>query len=106
MGEPEPSAEAVRRYLENHPQVLENYLMEEVELEQLERWMIRRTQRAKKVQSCRKTSLSRWKVPRHLVPSETNIIPYESLSIHLLFIQTSSLINTTQFPSGARFVAH
>lgn len=44
--------------------------MEEVELEQLERWMIRRTQRARKQtlpvgKNGRKTSLSRWKFCVH-----------------------------------------
>lgn len=59
--------ENVRYYLRAHPEILENYVMEEVDLELLERWMIRRTQRAKKpdkVNSCRKTSLSRWKVKK------------------------------------------
>lgn len=56
------NADSVRRYLLTHPQVLETHLMEDVDLEQLERWLIRKTQRTKKIQACRKTSLSRWKV--------------------------------------------
>lgn len=54
--------EQVLNYLRNHPDFLEHYVMEEVEIEQLERWMIRRIQRSKKQpqqQQARKTSLSR-----------------------------------------------
>lgn len=67
------SGEAVGAYLRSHPEFLEAYLMDHVELEQLERWMIRKTQRAKtKAQEngtngkiIRKTSLSRWKFCVH-----------------------------------------
>ncbi|XP_071446003.1 probable 3',5'-cyclic phosphodiesterase pde-5 isoform X3 [Hetaerina americana] len=71
----EPSAEAVTAFLRSHPEFLEKYLMEEVELDTLERWMIRRTQRAKARgggadstatgKIGRKTSLSRWKFCVH-----------------------------------------
>jgi hypothetical protein len=44
----EPSAEQVRAFLRSHTDFLERFVMEEVELEILERWMIRSTQRAKK----------------------------------------------------------
>ena len=52
-------------YLKANPEFLEHHVMEEVELEQLERWMIRRTQRARKQtmpvgKNGRKTSLSRY----------------------------------------------
>lgn len=59
------SPEMVTNFLREHPDFLERHIMEEVELEQLERWMIRRTQRSKKAQAQpvgkngRKTSLSR-----------------------------------------------
>lgn len=53
-------------YLLDNPDFLERHIMKEVELEQLERWMIRRTQQAKKAaqsssagKNGRKTSLSR-----------------------------------------------
>lgn len=52
----------IRHYLRNRPDILEQLVMDEVEMEQLERWMIRRTQKAKKLNFAnRKTSLSRWK---------------------------------------------
>jgi hypothetical protein len=38
----------VRAFLRSHTDFLERFVMEEVELEILERWMIRRMQRAKK----------------------------------------------------------
>lgn len=52
-------------YLLENPDFLERHVMKEIELEQLERWMIRRTQQAKKAtqstigKNGRKTSLSR-----------------------------------------------
>ncbi|XP_065338353.1 probable 3',5'-cyclic phosphodiesterase pde-5 isoform X4 [Cloeon dipterum] len=66
------SEEQVSSYLKAHPEFLDQWLMEEVDLEQLERWMIRKMQRDKKKQSNdangkvgRKTSLSRWKFCVH-----------------------------------------
>lgn len=58
------SPEQVTMYLLDNPDFLEKHIMKEIELEQLERWMIRRTQQARKsAQSLgkngRKTSLSR-----------------------------------------------
>ena len=44
----EPSAEQVRAFLRSHSDFLERFVMEDVELEVLERWMIRSMQRAKK----------------------------------------------------------
>jgi hypothetical protein len=44
----EPSADQVRLFLRSHSEFLERFVMEEVELEILERWVIRSTQRAKK----------------------------------------------------------
>ncbi|XP_066975379.1 probable 3',5'-cyclic phosphodiesterase pde-5 [Macrobrachium rosenbergii] len=65
----EMNEDAVSAYLKANPEFLESWLMEQVELETLERWMIRRTQRAKQKNGengtngkiIRKTSLSRWK---------------------------------------------
>jgi hypothetical protein len=44
----EPTADQVRVFLRSHTDFLERFVMEEVELEILERWVIRSTQRAKK----------------------------------------------------------
>ncbi|XP_052125641.1 cAMP and cAMP-inhibited cGMP 3',5'-cyclic phosphodiesterase 10A-like, partial [Frankliniella occidentalis] len=70
---PAMDATAVRAWLRAHPEVLEKHVMDELELETLERWIIRKTQRAKKMQqqqgqagkNGRKTSLSRWKFCVH-----------------------------------------
>ncbi|KRT84221.1 hypothetical protein AMK59_992, partial [Oryctes borbonicus] len=64
------TADQVTNFLRSHPDYLERFVMEEVELEQLERWIIRRSQRLKKKpEACaknnRKTSLSRWKFCVH-----------------------------------------
>lgn len=70
--------------------------MEEVELEQLERWMIRRTQRAKKTQTQtmgkngRKTSLSRWKFcvhadKRQMLQDLTHSLQLRPTKAHVLF---------------------
>lgn len=65
------TTEQVTDYLRHHPDYLERYIMEEIELEQLERWIIRRSQRVKKKheqsssRNVRKTSLSRWKFCVH-----------------------------------------
>lgn len=66
--------EFMKLYLKSHPEVVEKYLLDEdgMELEQLERLMIRRTQRSKKSAAAagknatlRKTSLSRWRFCVH-----------------------------------------
>jgi hypothetical protein len=44
----EPTADQVRMFLRSHSDFLERFVMEEVELEILERWVIRSMQRAKK----------------------------------------------------------
>ncbi|KAK9708263.1 hypothetical protein QE152_g27319 [Popillia japonica] len=64
------TADQVTNFLRSHPDFLERFVMEEVELEQLERWIIRRSQRLKKKpeassKNSRKTSLSRWKFCVH-----------------------------------------
>ncbi|XP_045461799.1 probable 3',5'-cyclic phosphodiesterase pde-5 isoform X3 [Harmonia axyridis] len=66
----EVTADHVSDYLFNHPEYLERYIMDEVEVEQLERWIIRKSQRLKKkpeamAKNGRKTSLSRWKFCVH-----------------------------------------
>ncbi|KAK7873303.1 hypothetical protein R5R35_011363 [Gryllus longicercus] len=74
----EPSAEQVAAFLRAHADFLERFVMEEVQLEQLERWVIRGTRRAKQRldpasaagagaagKNGRKTSLSRWKFCVH-----------------------------------------
>ncbi|XP_044731817.1 probable 3',5'-cyclic phosphodiesterase pde-5 [Chrysoperla carnea] len=76
----DPTNEQVADFLRTHPEFLERFIMEEVDLEQLERWIIRRSQRAKKkfeqsnnnatnnsnaMRNVRKTSLSRWKFCVH-----------------------------------------
>lgn len=64
------TADNVSEYLFNHPEFLERYIMDEVDVEQLERWIIRKSQRQKKkpettAKNGRKTSLSRWKFCVH-----------------------------------------
>ncbi|XP_018572248.1 probable 3',5'-cyclic phosphodiesterase pde-5 isoform X2 [Anoplophora glabripennis] len=64
------TADQVSEFLFAHPDFLERYVMDEIEVEQLERWIIRKSQRLKKKpESCtrngRKTSLSRWKFCVH-----------------------------------------
>ncbi|XP_001664102.2 probable 3',5'-cyclic phosphodiesterase pde-5 [Aedes aegypti] len=66
----EPNAYQVAKYLQCNPEFLDTYVMDEIQLEQLERWMIRKTQRSRKVtqsvsKNGRKTSLSRWKFCVH-----------------------------------------
>ena len=41
------TGDMVGQYLKSHPEYLETWLMDQVDLETLERWMIRRTQRDK-----------------------------------------------------------
>lgn len=71
----ELTQEQVSAFLIENPDFLERHIMKEVELEQLERWMIRRTQQAKKSTQAqfsamgkngRKTSLSRYNILNEL----------------------------------------
>ncbi|XP_055635980.1 probable 3',5'-cyclic phosphodiesterase pde-5 isoform X2 [Toxorhynchites rutilus septentrionalis] len=58
----------VADYLRKHPEFLDTYIVDEIQLENVERWMIRKTQRARKETNpinSRKTSLSRWKFCVH-----------------------------------------
>ncbi|KAJ8950658.1 hypothetical protein NQ318_010859 [Aromia moschata] len=64
------TADQVSNFLDIHPDFLERYVMDEIEVEQLERWIIRKSQRMKKKPESsswngRKTSLSRWKFCVH-----------------------------------------
>ncbi|KAL3275955.1 hypothetical protein HHI36_020689 [Cryptolaemus montrouzieri] len=66
----EVTADEVAKYLSTHPEFVERYIMDEVEVEQLERCIIRKSQRLKKkpdgaARNGRKTSLSRWKFCVH-----------------------------------------
>uniref|UniRef100_A0A8D8K5F9 cAMP and cAMP-inhibited cGMP 3',5'-cyclic phosphodiesterase 10A n=1 Tax=Culex pipiens TaxID=7175 RepID=A0A8D8K5F9_CULPI len=67
--DPEITAHQVKKYLQANPDFLDGFVMDEIQLEQLERWMIRKTQRTRKVtqteKNGRKTSLSRWKFCVH-----------------------------------------
>lgn len=65
--------ELVSNYLRENPEVLEEFVMSHVDVELLERWIIRKTQRSKLRKEsdatngkvARKTSLSRWKFCVH-----------------------------------------
>ena len=65
------SEEKVRSYLKDHPELLEGHVMENVDAETLERWLIRRSQRDKRQslkdnhETGRRFSLSRWKFCVH-----------------------------------------
>lgn len=73
--------------------------MDEVELEQLERWMIRRTQKAKKLNYAnRKTSLSRWKFcvhadKRQMLEQLTQQLQMKPTKAHVLFELSSCISN-------------
>lgn len=91
--------EDIRSYLRSHPEILENFVMNEVELEMLERWMIRRTQKAKKLNYAnRKTSLSRWKFcvhadKRQMLEQLTQQLQMKPTKIHVLFELSSCISN-------------
>lgn len=91
--------EEINFYLRNHPEILEKYLMDEVELEQLERWMIRRTQKAKKMNYAnRKTSLSRWRFcvhadKRQMLEQLTQQLQMKPTKAHVLFELSSCISN-------------
>lgn len=105
------SPEFMKVYLKSHPELLEQYLLEEdgMELEQLERLMIRRTQRAKKLsqernggglgaKSNRKTSLSRWRFcvhadKRQMLQDLTQSLQLRPTKTHVLF-ELSSCISS------------
>nr|XP_023028430.1 cAMP and cAMP-inhibited cGMP 3',5'-cyclic phosphodiesterase 10A-like [Leptinotarsa decemlineata] len=63
------TTEQVSCYLTNHPNFLEQYIMDNVEMEQIERWIIRKSKKGRRPsdfeKAVRKTSLSRWKFCVH-----------------------------------------
>jgi cAMP and cAMP-inhibited cGMP 3',5'-cyclic phosphodiesterase 10 len=79
--------------------MLEHFVMDEVELEQLERWMIRRTQKAKKMNYAnRKTSLSRWRFcvhadKRQMLEQLTQQLQNKPSKAHVLFELASCISN-------------
>lgn len=93
------SDEDIQSYLRSHPEILERFVMDEVELEQLERWMIRRTQKAKKMNYAnRKTSLSRWKFcvhadKRQMLEQLTQQLQMKPTKVHVLFELSSCISN-------------
>ncbi|XP_055379719.1 probable 3',5'-cyclic phosphodiesterase pde-5 isoform X2 [Condylostylus longicornis] len=111
-GEDGISASKVRDFLRDNPDFLEKHVMDEVELELLERWMIRRTQRSRKAttQSLgglgnRKTSLSRWKFcvhadKRQMLQDLTHSLQLRPTKAHVLWELAnciSSAINADGF---------
>lgn len=93
------SDEEIQIFLRSHPEIVENFVMAEVELEQLERWMIRRTQKAKKMNYAnRKTSLSRWKFcvhadKRQMLEQLTQQLQMKPTKAHVLFELSSCISN-------------
>lgn len=89
----------IQAYLRNHPEALENFLMNELELEELERYMIRRMQKAKKMNySNRKTSLSRWRFcvhadKRQMLEQLTQQLQMKPTKAHVLFELSSCISN-------------
>ena len=95
------SREIVASYLNQHPDFLDEYVSEHVDVERVERWVIRRSQREKKVKPpanqsptttpsgrpafTRKTSLSRWKVSerKYLAPFSDYIDAVKELFVAL-----------------------
>lgn len=110
-GSNEINATKVSQFLRQNPDFLEQYIMNEVDLEQLERWMIRRTQRSKKLmqpgtnKNSRKTSLSRWKFcvhadKRQMLLELTNSLQKRPTKAHVLWELAnciSSATNATGF---------
>lgn len=107
--------EQVSEYLSAHPEFLERYVMEQVEVEQLERWIIRKSQRLKKkteatTKNGRKTSLSRWKFcvhadKRQMLQDLTNSLQLRPTKDHVLW-ELASCISSAVGADGFRFVAH
>ena len=88
----------IKVYLRNHPEVLEHFVMDEVDLEQLERWMIRRMQKAKKMNFAKRNSLSRWKFcvhadKRQMLEQLTQQLQMKPTKAHVLFELSSCISN-------------
>lgn len=106
--------EQVSEYLATHPEFLERYVMEKVEVEQLERWIIRKSQRLKKktetAKSGRKTSLSRWKFcvhadKRQMLQDLTHSLQLRPTKDHVLW-ELVSCISSAVGADGFRLVAN
>lgn len=113
-----PSVEQVTEYLSTHPEFLERYVMEQVDVEQLERWIIRKSQRLKKKSGAaknggRKTSLSRWKFcvhadKRQMLQDLTHSLQLRPTKDHVLWELAnciSSAVGADGFRSVHWFVA-
>lgn len=108
------SADQVTNFLRSHPDFLERFVMEEVELEQLERWIIRRSQRLKKKpeassKNSRKTSLSRWKFcvhadKRQMLQDLTYSLQLKPTKDHVLW-ELATCISSAVGADGFRWVS-
>lgn len=115
-------SEQVTDYLHTHPEFLEKYILDHVELDQLERWLIRRSQRLRKKQEhhrngpnggtmissaeSRKTSLSRWKFcvhadKRKMLQSLTQSLQLRPAKDHVLW-ELASCISSAVGATGFR----
>lgn len=106
--------EQVSEYLAAHPEFLEKYVMEQVEVEQLERWIIRKSQRLKKKTEAskngRKTSLSRWKFcvhadKRQMLQDLTHSLQLRPTKDHVLW-ELANCISSAVGADGFRFVVY
>ncbi|XP_055540306.1 probable 3',5'-cyclic phosphodiesterase pde-5 isoform X2 [Wyeomyia smithii] len=85
----------ITRYLQQNPEFLDTFIMDEIQLEQVERWMIRKTQRIRKIpqqtgKNGRKTSLSRWKFcvhadKRQMLQDLINSLQLRPTKMHVLW---------------------
>ncbi|XP_050315784.1 probable 3',5'-cyclic phosphodiesterase pde-5 isoform X2 [Anthonomus grandis grandis] len=101
----------VSEYLSTHPDYLEKFVLEEVDLEQLERWIIRKSQRLKKrpdvpTKNGRKTSLSRWKFcvhadKRQMLQDLTHSLQNKPTKDHVLW-ELSNCISSAVGADGFR----
>ncbi|XP_055858465.1 probable 3',5'-cyclic phosphodiesterase pde-5 isoform X2 [Episyrphus balteatus] len=109
------SVSTVKRFLKDHPEFLEKHIMHDVELEQLERWMIRRTQRARKTtqslgRNGRKTSLSRWKFcvhadKRQMLQDLTQSLQLRPTKAHVLFELASCISSAVNADGFTLYIA-
>ncbi|KAF7284637.1 hypothetical protein GWI33_021826 [Rhynchophorus ferrugineus] len=101
--------DAVSAYLSSHSEFLENYIMNEITAEQLERWIIRKSRRHKVQSGCeetdeRKISLSRWKFcvhadKRQMLESLTHSLQDRPTKNHVLW-ELSSCISSAVGADG------
>lgn len=85
----------ITKYLQENPEFLDSFIMDEVQLERVERWMIRKTQRIRKTpqqigKNGRKTSLSRWKFcvhadKRQMLQDLINSLQLKPTKMHVLW---------------------